>query len=262
MKKTLLILSIFSYSIVNGAMFGHNTDIPKSYEFDSDVRKTNEQLAAKLQRFQDGRATGEEIEQYLDSNESSTLYEKGVLITYTPQQMKALSITPQDIEGMVKKEDDGFFVSVYNSLFGSDDANATTASEVVQDSNTTESKGWFSSMYGSVFGSDEVKEEKAAPLKEEDAAAAQEAAATEQEVLQQDTAQESVTPEQEAITEETPVEDVVQEEAAVAEEETPVEEVIQEEAPVVEEETPVQEEVTSEDVQTEQQSPEGEKNEL
>ena len=151
MKKILLILGVFSSSLLLAAMFEHNTDVIGNYEFDSGVTEKNEKLSARLNTFQNSTATQEEINLYLDNNESGELYEKGTLITYTQEQKDKLNISEKNIEDMVEQKEDVWFVSAYHYVF--DDSNSTKdANSTLEQAEDSNSSSWF----GSLFSSDET----------------------------------------------------------------------------------------------------------
>ena len=119
MKKIVLLTAILLAQVLMGAIFENTTDMKSKYEFDIGVATTNEELAIKLQRFQDGKATEEEIQKYLnarDTNETNEtkFFQKDVQVDASLQLSK-------------KPQEKNWFISLYDSLFGQSDSNMTSA---------------------------------------------------------------------------------------------------------------------------------------
>ena len=132
MNKILFILGVFSYSFLSGAVFTHNTDIQKSYEFDLKIAYQNKLMADRLARFQNAEVTQTEIDSYIQAKESSSLYAKEIVIRYTKKQMSDLNITQKDVDNMnvQKKKDWVDFVVEYVKKLSDTASKQETTKEV------------------------------------------------------------------------------------------------------------------------------------
>ena len=72
MKKIIITALLLISSSMYADMFDSNTDIKSKYEFDIDVANENQKLSKKLETFQNGEATEEDIKVYLDAMANST----------------------------------------------------------------------------------------------------------------------------------------------------------------------------------------------
>jgi len=67
MKKIIITALLVLSSSMYADMFESNTDMKHKYEFDIDVANKNQKLVEKLEKFQNGEATDEDIKVHLDA---------------------------------------------------------------------------------------------------------------------------------------------------------------------------------------------------
>lgn len=121
MKKIVIISLLLLSSSMYADAFDNNTDMKDKYKFDTKVSLKNDALAKKLERFQSGKASEEEIQRYLDLMADSNVSNKPPFA--------------DDIQ--------------VDSIFVRIDENATN-----------EDKDWLTSLLSSWFGAEEVAVEE------------------------------------------------------------------------------------------------------
>ena len=133
MKKIVItILLLLLSSSMYADMFDSNTDMKNKYKFDEDVSLKNAVLAKKLEKFQSGEASEEEIQRYLD------------LMADSKEKPFADDIQVDSIFVRVDEnatnEDKNWFSSLYSSWFGAEEvpAEETPTEEVPAEETPTE----------------------------------------------------------------------------------------------------------------------------
>ena len=126
----LLLLSSSIYADMIEEMFDSNTDMKYKYKFDRNVSENNHVLAKKLDKFQSGEATEEEIQRYLEVRADSQ--EKPFA-----SDIKVDSMFVR-VDENATNEDKDWLTSVYSTLYSSYSEWFGAEAVPAEDVNTTE----------------------------------------------------------------------------------------------------------------------------
>ena len=111
MKKITITALLLLSSALYSEMFDHNTDVKSKYKFDMTVDQENEELASRLEKFQSGEASEEEIKIYLEAkdNNKTAPFKEDVFVD------ESLKI------GIKEEVEKGWFSSLFDTFFTSEE---------------------------------------------------------------------------------------------------------------------------------------------